>query len=80
MNPSDPFVPQPGDWEAALEVIQASEARHDRGVLLRRWAGWGGLVLLLGAVIWMGGARGKCGCPRGGEQGGHGPGHSVAGG
>lgn len=58
MNPSDPFVPQPGDWEAALEVIQASEARHDRGVFLRRWAGWGGLVLLLGAVIWMG-ARGE---------------------
>lgn len=54
MNPSDPFVPQPGDWEAALEVIQSSEARHDRGVFLRRWVGWGGLVLLLGAAIWMG--------------------------
>ena len=55
MNPSNPFEPRPGDWEAALKAIEAAEHRHDRWVRVRRWTGasavaglllWGGWWLL----------------------------------
>ena len=50
----NPLEPRPGDWEAALKVIQEAELRHDRKVLWRKRLGMGAAAAAVALALWGG--------------------------